>query len=42
MSTDQDAKPLVLVFDDEVDFATALCAGLRLHGCDVEAFTHPG
>ena len=41
METGDAAKPLVLVFDDEVDFATALCAGLRLHGCDVEAFTHP-
>ena len=41
MSTGQTAKPLVLVFDDEADFATALCSGLRLHGCDVEAFTHP-
>lgn len=41
MSTEKTAKPLVLVFDDEADFATALCSGLRLHGCDVEAFTHP-
>lgn len=41
MNSEQIEKPLVLVFDDEADFATALCAGLRLHGCDVEAFTHP-
>ena len=34
-------KPLVLVFDDEVEFASALRSGLELHGCEVAAFTHP-